>query len=93
MNYGLNEMSAAPVMPGEEPQHKSFKDSVQETRGKLKELLLIMGETNCVLFGFNPIGDSEKEPESKCLEDDIYIINRQASAALSIFADIRRGLI
>ena len=92
MNYYEKPIATADCMPAEE-RKKTVCESIQDTKSVLKELLLMMGDTNNVLFGYNPFNEPEKEPEKSCMDADVELVSRQARAALSIFNDIRRQLV
>lgn len=74
------------------PRESSFKDTMQEIKNMLSELLVMMGDTCVQLFADSPVERTEAL-EGKCFADDVRIVQNQAKMALSIMNDMRRKMI
>lgn len=74
------------------PKQESFKDTMQETKNMLAELLVMMGDTSMQLFADSPVERTDSL-EGKCFADDVRIVHNQAHMALSIMNDMRRKMI
>lgn len=83
------------IQPASEPR-RTMKDVIQDTKAVLAEAGLMIADTNLQMFGYNPIGDgtvSKAKEESKCMNDDVQIINQQARMILSMFSELRKAMI
>lgn len=78
-----------PCVPTKE---ESFKETMQETKNILAELLVIMGDASMQLFADSPV-EKTSALEGKCFADDVRIINNQAKAAIAVMNDMRRKML
>lgn len=74
------------------PKENSFKDTIQETKNILAELLTMMGDTSMQLFADSPVAKTATL-EGKCFADDVRIIHDQAKMAIAIMNDMRRKML
>lgn len=70
----------------------SCRDSIQETKKLLAELLVMMGDTSMQLFEDSPVEKTDAL-EGRCFADDVRTVNRQVVMALSLMNDIRRKML